>query len=649
MIHLGLMERCVKTTALIQDIAQAVPWHVRDRIKIVTHQSLNSKHDNSDDINDKIDDKLLPKNKKFRLSESSYTPVIFETPSTQQTKMPDAPETESMRISGALTIDPQVRKFAESTGLKVSEHAVWLLVVAVKEFTKSLLKKTLSSMNAVSAGHIPPLLTRSFAISDNVWSTESVGGASKPDHLNVSQKVIKSSDLHAVIANLPISSRSLSGSVSRTVFERSLYTSINSSLILGGGAFTELKTHIISKITPVESKRLRVDSAAAPPPIQMLHPSTGNQNQETAKDYSALPTRGLGRGAKDLAALKARATSLTIRTGADISKTGEPAIQESVSVNVLAPPESAVQGRDAHSIIQSPITTIQASPLAHRNIGSNSITNTSALLLGDSITKSQSDADKPVLEKVSGSSDTSDNKSLSQSSRRGKGHGVKNLAAMRARSVTSSPDIVADLAAATAAESLSVEAMESANKVLREEPKEGTVLSTPAFIKSESVMDDGVDEREKSIRPAVLINDASVPTQSQQPTIEPIATIVVESKSTDSMTDASIIESSIETLYTIEKTTVHNGSNAASEAKAHSDHNDSNAVNAASIQSDNNDSEAAKAASIQSDHNDSEAAEATKVKSTDDNNVTDIVEPTDSGTASRIKSTNTELNDEANN
>ena len=429
----GLMERCINTKALLPEISHTVPRPLRKRMNIVTVQTLNAKRKNLEEATSNGDTEEQSDCKKFRAMNPSYTPIVLESVSSIERLNVNLPEVASMRIPGALIIDPQVRKLAETHGLKVSEHAIWLLNVAVREFAISFISKTLSTKEAVILGHVPQHLTRQFGALDNL------GAKGRNDMLTHTQNKtnISSSDLHALIANLPISSRSLSGTVSRTLFERSLGSAVDNSLVLGGSAFDELKKHIIKNVTPIESKGPRSDYLAVPP-TQILHHGNTHSAHDTTKDRMAYPVRGLGRGAKDLAALKARASTVTSRQ----SSKDASAINESVVKPAFASSSSPTMASlgaawigEADPTTQT--TNIQASPMGHRSAAKTNIASQQ-----DKVS-AKANPELDVLDRVSGSSETSDAKSLSQVSRRGKGHGVKNLAAMRARSVPSSSDLAA--------------------------------------------------------------------------------------------------------------------------------------------------------------------------------------------------------------
>ena len=60
-------------------------------------------------------------------------------------------------IPGALVIDPFMRKAAQSTGMVVSEHAIWLVTIAMKEHTTQVLRNLVTSSKLLTQGQIPPI------------------------------------------------------------------------------------------------------------------------------------------------------------------------------------------------------------------------------------------------------------------------------------------------------------------------------------------------------------------------------------------------------------------------------------------------------------------------------------------------------------
>jgi hypothetical protein len=468
------MQRSLKTTSTMLDISHDLPRHVRDRTTVVAPKASQLKRVVTEELDPSCTSLGFPSDrKKFKTELLSYGPSIVTADRLYDRRTPVL-DRLSTRISGAMIIDPHVRKLAESAGMKVSEHAVWLMVVAVKEFSLALLTKTLCTIKAVDTGRSPPRLTRSFKGPQSTWISEndnSLKSAVPAGPL----KCITSSDMHVVIANLPTSARSLSGWVSRSVFERSLNASLNSSLVLGGSAFEDVKKYIISSISPSD-KSSRIETSTTILPIQVIHSGLNHGELELLKGRKSPLMRGLGRGAKDLAALKARAT--TIRADSDVPKNAE------LLPEVTAITAEATKWVDATRTPSHPTSAVPANPLAKSTLNANK--ESSEFASPDELPKSGEGSRLPsysscsILEDGRGPSSLPEQKSIA--SRRGKGHGVKNLAMMRARSVTSSSDVAADVATAA----ITVASLES-NEENRED---GTVGQSAGDMGENQTRDD---------------------------------------------------------------------------------------------------------------------------------------------------------------
>lgn len=432
------MRRSLKTTAPISDISQPLPRHLRDRIAVIAPKTPQLKRlvtEEMDTCSSTLD--LQSERKKLKTEPISYGPSVITLEDAHE-RHPPVPDRVSTRISGAMIIDPHVRKLAESANMKVSEHAVWLMVVAVKEFSQAVLLKTLGIIKAVDAGHTPPRLTRPAAGPQSTWITAN-DISPKSTAPTGRMRCITSSDLHAVIANLPTTTRSLSGWVSRSVFERSLNASLNSSLVLGGRAFHEVKKHIVSSISPPD-QRLCVETSTPALPIQVIHSGLNHGDVELLKGRKSPLMRGLGRGAKDLAALKARAA--TIKPESDVPKNDE------------TPPGATPVSTEKSELVDSKRTPSQPPVSENSSVKLAGTTNKPSdddVMLQELPNSGEGAAPLPqdscsILENVQGGGSLSLSEQKAIASRRGKGHGVKNLAMMRARSVTSSTDLTEDMA-----------------------------------------------------------------------------------------------------------------------------------------------------------------------------------------------------------
>lgn len=452
----------------LREISHVIPSQLRGRITLIPNSS--STEHNTKRSADKFETHIR-ENANKKVAELSYTPAVVEFKSNVYARRQLAARS-SMRIPGAIVIDPYVRKLSEPAGIKASENAVWLIVVAMKEYTKSLLESTISTIKAVEAGLVPHRLAGNHLILPRKRTAAEQDDTSAPEPIKppgYPTKCITSLDLHGVTANLPTSARSLSGCVSRTTFERSL--AYDSSVFEGGTAFDELKKYIVSSLTQPDAKRLRVES----PELQAPDTAANKKSvEEDLKSQKSSPSRGLGRGAEDLAALKARASTPAKSSNDDAAVTsgtkGVPA-PSSTSGESGKMPSSSTQAESAEWIVgvkQSLQNLASYKPTGDSswaaNFAAGEPSSERIPATGEQFTEQSSTAAKSssrqsrVLGKQSSEQSpaplkppeqhqsNSRNSPLSSQSvesatqavfmRKGKGHGVKNLAAMRARTQT---------------------------------------------------------------------------------------------------------------------------------------------------------------------------------------------------------------------
>jgi len=418
----GLLERCVQPTAPLRDISGFVPDKLQSRIRIVPKPSSSAVLKSAKEAKRKLDGRSKDDSE---TTASTYFPLILEsnTKHTAPLYLPSS-AASSARIPGALVVDPRVRKIADAAGMKASENAIWLLVVALKEYTKTVLDDTLSTIKAVETDSIPrgpsirtQLLPKKRPAADSsVSSAPATVSANHPDPT----KSITPMDIHTTIASMSCGSRSLGGCLSRATFERSLFSSFDNSFVAGGNAFNEVKRFVVSAVTPPEPKRTKVE------------PPKTNVNEGVRKSPVS---RGLGRGAKDLASLKARSS---------FSKS-----DTSVGSSIAAANEASGDA-DVRAEPATPTQTMEIS--AH--------------------------SPQELEKRVDSGSATIQSPGTP---RKGKGFGVKNLAAMRARSLTSHSEDKGDAAkAASAAADESKESLKKSGSLDEATTQAAAPVATPA-------------------------------------------------------------------------------------------------------------------------------------------------------------------------
>ena len=155
--------------------------------------------------------------------------------------------TESMfpscRLPGALYIDPLVCKLTSRSGVKVSDNAVWMIIVAVREYLSSILKKIIANDEYFGSGHTPHLPNHfriSLACQHNPSTTNNLRDRERIQQERSDQgepaetmelRVINSTSLSNVLAE------SLSAASRLT----SMYTAVSSNDLRGTSSLSGLE------------------------------------------------------------------------------------------------------------------------------------------------------------------------------------------------------------------------------------------------------------------------------------------------------------------------------------------------------------------------------------------------------------------------
>ena len=145
------MRRLLKSRVPYSEISEHVPEKWQDRVKvpeIVTTKKKTKKKTIT--FYDGLENDLLritdvphfdnttPYKEKWEL------PFIDDIEEDKQTpqKGPAVPIASSC-IPGALVVDPMVRDTVDASGMKISDNAMWLLTVAMKEHIKNILNDSI--------------------------------------------------------------------------------------------------------------------------------------------------------------------------------------------------------------------------------------------------------------------------------------------------------------------------------------------------------------------------------------------------------------------------------------------------------------------------------------------------------------------------
>lgn len=112
----------------------------------------------------------------------------------------------SARLPGALQIEPSVRRLVSHVGITASENAIWMVIVAVREYISGLIKRVISNDNDFDDG-CAPSVPNHFQISiacPRIVSEQSENLNNRADDSNfVEKKIINSICLSHILAENP--------------------------------------------------------------------------------------------------------------------------------------------------------------------------------------------------------------------------------------------------------------------------------------------------------------------------------------------------------------------------------------------------------------------------------------------------------------
>jgi hypothetical protein len=305
----------------------------------------------------------------------------------------------------------------------MSENAIWLLVLAMKEFAQTALRNCVQMKSAIEGGDVPPMpLIRQRVVHRKRDIGNHSGECISRKALEPNaQACITSLDVFTLVSSMSIGgARAIGGTISRTAFERSLSSSHEASIEPRPAGFDELKDFITSKISPPLQVKVKYEESMPNKSLDSSAVTTSSAvPMASSKPRTIQGGGGLGRGAKDLGALRARSITQRNAAAAAVSAT-----------TATATPEAAVNASSDSIYAPQDCGPSTVSPLTRAESTSDP---------GTAPKGSSQPLSLPPTEPAPPSPTESDTQTINVV-RRGKGFGVKNLAAMRARSITKHPD-----------------------------------------------------------------------------------------------------------------------------------------------------------------------------------------------------------------
>eukprot|EP00537_Pseudo-nitzschia_pungens_P015866 CAMPEP_0172409548 /NCGR_PEP_ID=MMETSP1061-20121228/76423_1 /TAXON_ID=37318 /ORGANISM="Pseudo-nitzschia pungens, Strain cf. pungens" /LENGTH=3152 /DNA_ID=CAMNT_0013145703 /DNA_START=288 /DNA_END=9746 /DNA_ORIENTATION=+ len=265
---MNVMRHTLKQRILFTDVSQHIPLKWQDRVKIpqVMTATKQPKVKRSPRFGPFKDNLLQISSVPHFNKQIPYREVwdIPEDGTDKKEQNPQEGPTElvaSSCIPGALVIDPAIRDIVQDNGMKVTDNAMWLLTVALKEHIKNLLNDSIEYKKGLEKGEIYPQTIHY----PNVLATTSTKSKknSKGKTLTTTQdagekKHISSIDLFAALNMLPSGqSSSIGGSVSRMSLEHTFLSGFNSMQSFNtGSVFKDVQSFISSEITTMSKERI---------------------------------------------------------------------------------------------------------------------------------------------------------------------------------------------------------------------------------------------------------------------------------------------------------------------------------------------------------------------------------------------------------
>ncbi len=271
------MKHATRVLVPYSDISEHIPHKWRDRVKVKIIESILP-HDFEEDLAPRP-----PKNTSLIIAEVPH--VDLEDPyketwdfvseygdNSRDVAEPLGMESTSPCIPGAIVVDPLLREAAEKSGLKVTNNAIWILVVALREHTKNVLKNSMVLKKALESGQVyPPALHYPNVLA---FSTKKDGKQQDKPSAPVKQsgpkRLINSMDILSAAERLPSGQiGSFGGSVSRLSLEQSFQTAFNAiPSCLADKKFREVQRFVTDELFSAANHR-KFDSSkrADDPPI----------------------------------------------------------------------------------------------------------------------------------------------------------------------------------------------------------------------------------------------------------------------------------------------------------------------------------------------------------------------------------------------
>ena len=304
------MRRALKDRIPYSEVSENIPSRWEDRVK-VPHVTSSRKppKKKAKTFYDGLEEDLLQLSSVPHVDGTTPYKERWECPTDAVDEIyknpqegPSVPIASSC-IPGALVVDPMIRGTVEAGGMKVTDNAMWLLTVALKEHIKNILNDSIEYKKGLRKGEIYPQAIHYpnvLASSSNKNRKISKGRTSSASLDNGRKKQINSIDLFAALNMLPSGQpSSIGGSVSRMSLEQTFLSGFNSipSFDTGMG-FKDVQGFISNTITEMAKTRLPEEKKAKAYNLKSSENSASKerpanakiQQDSTKKTPNAIPT-----------------------------------------------------------------------------------------------------------------------------------------------------------------------------------------------------------------------------------------------------------------------------------------------------------------------------------------------------------------------
>lgn len=224
------MKRATRVLVPYQDVSKHIPLEWRDRVKVKIVESSPTSEIEQEPETDGFIIADVPHVDLGNPYKEAFDLFSEERGNPHDVSEPRAIEYTSPCIPGAIVVDPLLREAAKEKGLKVTNNAVWMLVVALREHTKNVLKNSMVLKKALETGQVyPPALhypnVLAFSIRKDGKQHDKV---TVPVKQPGPKRPINAMDILAAAERLPSGQiGSFGGSVSRLSLEQTFQSAFN--------------------------------------------------------------------------------------------------------------------------------------------------------------------------------------------------------------------------------------------------------------------------------------------------------------------------------------------------------------------------------------------------------------------------------------